>query len=575
MYRMPEFLKKRCRAGFLPILLSLSIFFSACGAPAGSGSGAEETPSLALPDTVSIASTNPLLSLNPFLMDASEIMKYATSLAFLPLVDLNENNEFVYVLAKSVETEDKLTYTIKLDPEAVWSDGEAVSSEDLAFTILRLTAEGIGNTTIAPWAPLDGLDSSAHHADSDTSLPGVVVVDDKTLQLVFRSPMQPNTVLNSLLRYLQPVPRHKLADLSVEELRTTDWFQTPDVVSGPYRSVEVDTSHYVVYRANEAYWRGKPRIPKLVLRLYTDGAALLPALKSGELDFVQQTLASFPQADLASLEDLANADVQYDKPLTNQLLFINTKKFPDQRIRKAIQMAINRPMLLENFLNGHGEVVDGFINSSSLYTHGGEVASYDPGAARALVEESGWDRNQVLDFRINSGDPGMVLAADVIVNMLAEIGIKAQVRKMDLNNLLESAGKHDFDLLAVQYTLAPVDPYPDVAWLTTGENWSLYQNREVEACVAALAEAKDEAASRELYARIDQHMAEDVPMINLYVISAPGVVSKRLRHARALTYGSFLNIHEWTIGGEPVDSASASDGAAAASAAPAVSGKDA
>ena len=78
--------------------------------------------------SVNIAVTSTLTSLNPLLIDATEIVKYALSLEFLPLVELNADLAFVPQLAESITTEDNLTFNIKLQDGAVWSDGTPVTA---------------------------------------------------------------------------------------------------------------------------------------------------------------------------------------------------------------------------------------------------------------------------------------------------------------------------------------------------------------------------------------------------------------------------------------------------------------
>lgn len=524
--------------------LALVVGSAACGRKPSTAGTTEAKASVA-----SIGVTNALLSMNPLLLDATETMKYAVGLSFLPLVEINSQNEFVGELAEKIETTDYQNFTVKLRAEAKWSDGQPVTAEDVEFTIVKLTSAALQNPSMAPWASLEGLDDAASHPDADTSIAGVKVIDEKTLVLTMKSTMNLNTVQNSLLRYLLPIPKHLLKDMSTEELKTTDWFNSPKAVSGPYVPTEVNTSQYVSYTANKQYWKGEPKIEKLNLRLYSDASALLPAIKTGTVDFVQQTTAQFPTDDLASLEKVENVKVVYDKPVTNQFIFLNAGNLTDVRVRQAIAMGINRPQLVESFLGGKGEVTEGFINSASLYHKDGQaVTPYDPEKAKQLVKEAGWDSSKVLSFKINSGDPGMVLAADVIVQQLEHIGIKAQVQKMDLNNLLTAAGNHDFDLFAVQYTLASVDPFADVQFLVTGENWSQYQNKKADELVQTIQGTMDDAKLRDLYAEVDALVQQEVPILNAYVSSAPGVVSNRLKNAEPHAYGSFLNIESWEIG---------------------------
>lgn len=161
------------------------------------------------------------------------------------------------------------------------------------------------------------------------------------------------------------------------------------------------------------------------------------------------------------MEALDNVDVVYGSPVTNQSMFIQTANVPDVRVRQAMLYAINREQLLSELLDGHGEVVDGFLSSASpFYDDSITPVTYDPEKAKALLEEAGWDGSQTLRFYVNSGDSTFVNAATVMVAQWAAVGIKAEVQTVDFATLMSVAGTRDYDILAVQYTYAPVDPIP-------------------------------------------------------------------------------------------------------------------
>ena len=97
---------------------------------------------------VNIGVTSTLTTLNPLAMDNTEIVKYAVSLVFLPLVELNSDLEFVPQLADSITTEDNLTFTIKLAEDAVWSDGMPVTAEEWST---RWSSARTPSPPTSPW----------------------------------------------------------------------------------------------------------------------------------------------------------------------------------------------------------------------------------------------------------------------------------------------------------------------------------------------------------------------------------------------------------------------------------------
>ncbi|MDI9498254.1 MAG: ABC transporter substrate-binding protein [Bacillota bacterium] len=509
----------------------------------------QETTSAEGDSVVNIGVTNKLSTFNPLLLDATEVAKYAQGLSFLPLVELDSQLNFVPLLASSVETEDNITFTVTLDEKAVWSDGVPVTSDDVIWFILNLMSETIGNSSFSTFYMFKGFDDETGQVpDGTTEVEGLVRVDEKTLQFVAKMPISLETFQNTFIRYILPLPKHVLGEMSPEELKTTTWFNQPEVVSGPYRMTEIDPAHYVSYVANDNYFRGRPKIDRLNIRVRTP-SQILSGLKSGEIDFVQNTMAAVPQEDFAAIAELDNVEVAFDNPVTSNLIFINTKKIPDVNMRRAMLLAIDRQQLVDGLLLGNGEIADGFLTSASPYNDGSlEPVAYDLEAAKELMAQVDWDESRVLDFKVNSGDQTFVNGANVIAAQLAEIGIKVQVTPLDIDTLLTDAANHDCDMMAVQYTLAPVDPFPDIEWLVAygDDSWTCYDNPEVTRLLGLTQQASREELT-EYYMAIDRIMQDEVPIINTYVLASFGASAKRLVNAKASVYGFFNAIETWEL----------------------------
>ena len=128
---------------------------------------------------------------------------------------------------------------------------------------------------------------------------GITKVDDKTVRFATKEPMSLVTFQNSYARYLMPLPKHVIGEIPEAELASHEWFAKPDVVSGPYRVTAFDKDHYVSYEANEKYWKGAPKIPKLNIRI-VEGSQLYAGLQSGEIDITQNTMSAIPLEDYES-----------------------------------------------------------------------------------------------------------------------------------------------------------------------------------------------------------------------------------------------------------------------------------
>ena len=521
---------------------------TACGGKKNDN-GVTNAENSATSDVVTIGISDTIGSLNPLLMDGTEVVKYATSFEFLPLVELNKNMEFEGQIASEITTKDNKTFTIKIDPNAVWSDKEPITSKDVLFSFLCWASPEIGSTGMSIYNIEGTGDDGFVEAGSD-SISGVVAVDDKTVQITTKTEMALSTFQNIYGRYILIMPEHILGDVPKDQMLTNEWFNAPTVVSGPYIVKEFDLNHYVTYEANENYFKGAPKIKNLSIKVVTP-SQLLTGLQSGEIDLVQQTMGNILQEDFESVKKLDNITVYDGTPVTTQSIFFNTEKVTNVKVRQAFLYGMDRNIILQEFLKGKGEIVDGFLASAGPFFDPSIVpVAYDKDKAVQLLEEAkaeGWDPSTEYNFYVNSGDTTFTQVASYLAAQFAEIGLKIKVNTVDLSTLMTVAGSGDFDLLAVQYSYIPVDIFTDANWLLSAGGWTRYQNDEVTKALMDTQVTTDTDKIRESYRIVDSVVQTEVPMINAYVISGLGAKSNRLQNATPDVYGTFLNVQDWEI----------------------------
>ena len=545
---------KKFMTKFISLTLTAVLILAAAGCSSKdqgstSGDGTVEEGNEATEEgkIINVGVTDSLGGLNPFVMDQTEINKYAVGLMFLPLMELDKDMNFQGMLADSITTEDNVNFVVHIDENAAWSDGTPVTAEDVEYTVRRLASPIVNNTTLMLYA-FEGTSEEGFVEEGAESMAGVQVIDEKTVQFTSKYPMALTTFENTYARYIHTLPKKVLEQLSEEELLTSDWFNKPDVVSGPFFVTDFDNDHYISYEANADYWKGAPKIDKLNIRII-DASQVYAGLQSGEIDITHHTMTAIPQEDYESIEALENVEAVYGSPITNQSAFIQTANITDARVRQALVYAIDRQKLVDELLKGHGEVVDGFLSSASpFFDEGITPISYDPEKAKELLAQAGWDGSQTLRFYVNSGDSTFVNGAQVLVAQWAAVGINVEVQTVDLATLMTVAGTTDYDILAVQYTYAPVDPYPDVDWLLSGEgSWTGYHSDEISEALAGTQKTSDINGIKSLYSVVDKKVQEDVPMFSVYIISAQGAVSKRISGAAPSAYGFFNEVQNWDI----------------------------
>ncbi len=502
---------------------------------------------LAEEKSANIALTNSIPSLNPLTLANAESSKYAISLIFLPLVDLDSELNFVPRLAQEITTDDHLHFTIRIREDAVWSDGLPVTAEDVAFSFLIAADPDSANTALAMYS-VEGTDDDGFVEPGADHIDGVEIVDEKTLAVTVKWPMALYTFEYNFGCYLLTVPKHVLEDVPRGDLLTLDWFNHPDVISGPYFVRDFDLEHYVHFEANPDYFEGEARIKYLNFNVVLS-SQILSGLKAGEIDLVQQTMGSIPVEDYGAVRALENVRAVNGTPVTNESVFINTANVTDPRIRQALLLGMDRQLVFENLLEGNGELVDGFLVSASPYYTDIGVTAYDPEKAASLIAEAKADgADTELTWYMNGNETEWNQAVEYFAQSFADLGLTIHTRPVTFANLMTAAENLEFDIMSVEYTYAPVDPYTDVVWLLGGEgSWTGYLTDEIAAALEATQELETVGEIAEQYRVVDTAMQQDPAMISGWVKASLGAVSSRLVNAEPNVFGTFINVHEWDI----------------------------
>jgi peptide/nickel transport system substrate-binding protein len=485
-------------------------------------------------------------TINP-LSPNGEVATSVTGLMFLPLLEINSDMEFVPMLAESITTEDNLTFTIKLNDKATWTDGEKVTTDDVIYTIKQMANPKVGSIYSYIYAMFVGFDENGYIVNDTTDIPGIIRVDDTTLKLVTKEKVSLNTFNNSIGRYLWTVPEHILKDTLPENLVASEFFQKPSVTNGPFKLLSYDRDHYVQLVSNKDYFKGAPKIEQLNFNVM-QGSQIYARLQSGEIDFNLPTLGIIPAEDYENIKKLPNVTTFLEEPIANQYVYINENTIPDAKTRLAFVYAINRKQIVDELLKGNGEVINGFFTTYSPYYDETLVATpYDPEKAKVLLKESGWDSNKELTISVSSGDDTLAQAANIIVANLNAVGVKAKVKLTDFATLLDELYGMTYDMGILQYSFTPVDPYPDLSYLVGAGNVNGYSNKEVDELLAKVKSEDDPAKIKELYGKINKIAEVEVPMFSVYATRSLVAMSNRVSGVSPRAYGTFINVEEWDV----------------------------
>jgi peptide/nickel transport system substrate-binding protein len=240
-------------------------------------------------------------------------------------------------------------------------------------------------------------------------------------------------------------------------------------------------------------------------------------------------------------------------------------RFQDKRVRQAMAYAINRQELIEGVLLGLGqEAVGPYKPGTWWYKADVKTYPFDPERARALQAEAGWkDRNTdgglVRDgkpfsftIRTNQGNTVRKDTAEIIQRRLRAVGIDAQIHIVEwaafINQFIR---KRNFEAIILGWGLG-LDPDQFEIWHSsqTGPdqlNHISYKNRKVDELLEAGRRTFDEAKRKAIYGQLQDIMAEEQPVVFLYVPDSLQVVSSRVRGIEPAPAGISYNFIKWYV----------------------------
>ena len=341
-------------------------------------------------------------------------------------------------LAKSwVVGDNGKKYTFVLRDGVKWHDGTPFTSKDVKFTF------ELANNP----------DSGSQFAAKFGNIKSIQTPNAKTVVLTLS---KPNAALLDALTNFMILPSAQLSKIPAKELRNGAWWRTNPVGTGPFMWSKYVPDQYVELKANPNYYKGKPKLDRLVNRYFKEQAAAVLALKSGDIDFTYLTLDD--------TKTLGNANVNIisgPSQVANYLGFNNADpRFKDVRIRQAILHAIDRASIVKQLYGGGADLANCPMTNSKFIPKGINTFPYDPAKARKLLQDAGW-KGENIEVLTYYGDQ---LSKDVMTTfqqMLAQVGFKMTPRFVDVPTYNQVTAGNNF---AMVYAGIGNGPDPDTLY---------------------------------------------------------------------------------------------------------------
>lgn len=490
--------------------MAATMMLTACGggndtaattaAPAAGGDTAKETEAAAAPEADAIGRTDivfamsgDIVALDPAAQQdttSSVILKHV----YNTLIDTDNDGNFVPELAESWDIVDGKEFNFKLREDAVFADGTPVTAEDVKFTFDR--AKTMAKTK------------------SNTSKVDEVVVNgdhDVTIKLTESYAPFESIVVSSNLSIVSKAAVEKAGDAygDVDNI----------LGSGPYVVSEwIPNDHYTLVR-NENYWGEKPVATTITCRVIPEGSARTIALETGEVDLVWNTDAI----------DCANVEANPDLKLISQpscgieYLGMNVTKevFADQKVRQAVNYALDKQAFVDTILEGRGMVANSYINNTIKgWTDEVTAYEYDVEKAKELMAESSYPNGFECKLYVN-GDV-RTRSAQIVQAQLAEIGITVDISTYEWGAFLDSlnAGDHDMYILGWSNSSGDADSSTYALFHSTNHgatgNRAFLTDAKVDSLIEDAAREADQDKRMEIYKELQFYLKEIAPWCPLY-----------------------------------------------------------
>lgn len=439
---------------------------------------------------------------------------------FEGLISVSPSGEIQPRLAETWQNKDNTVWTFHLRPGVTWSDGTAITAQDIVWSWQRLVSPG----TASPYASYPGnmhIVNGAEIAQGKKAPEtlGVKALDDMTLEVTLN---QPNAAFLAMLAHPSLVPLDK-----VLISRYGDKWTKPEhmVASGPYKISQWVVNERIVAERNPRYWDDAHTVINKVTYLpISSEAADVNRYKAGEIDIVY----TVPINQFSQLKKTMGEQLDVSPQLATYYYEFNTTRppFNDPRVRRALNMALDKDIIAEKVM-GQGQRPAWLISQpdvGGVKLQNPEYASWPRekriAEAQKLLNEAGFNEAHPLVFNLlyNTSESHQRIAIAASSMWKKNLGVEAKLQNQEWKTMLDTMHTHNFDV--VRY--AWIADYDDAAtFLNTfrtgdSENTSQYSNPAYDEALRNAAKAPDTATRGKFYQQAEDLLGQDVPAIPVY-----------------------------------------------------------
>lgn len=439
------------------------------------------------------------------------------------IVTVDKDLNVIPMLAESFEeSEDGLTYTFKLKPGVKFHNGAAMTSADVKYSFERVKDPATG----------------AVNFEVFNNVAAIETPDDLTVIIKMSQVNAP---------FLSRLAENGAGVIMPKDSGPTQG--TTPTGAGPFKFVSYEAGAKVELARFDEYYDGPAYLEKLTIREISEPTVRLTGLRTGELHMINDIPAD-------RMEEI-KADPAFQTvtwfPLNWDFVNLNHdfEPFKDQRVRMAIDLIIDKEMLLQGALWGQGK-----ITASPSYP---TSASYDTALANrpqdiekavALLAEAGYGPGQLkVVFKATTNYPYHIEASQIMVEWFSAAGVEMTIEQLTWADWLSQVWVNkDFQISMMNFfTLWEPDFLYYSLWHSTGAfNYRHINDPVIDELVTRARVTVDPAARADIYKEVQQRIFDEVHDIILWFRNGSIAAQPTVAGLDTIVHpnGSNLNFHK-------------------------------